>query len=213
MKLLPVALASLCVAVVHGAVSDRTPLSYAPVPADVYVPTNAAGTMTLLELVQSRDDLSLLAEVVAGSAGFLQSFNTTPEWSFTFFAPSNTAFNNTGSYYSTFASRPKGKWWLGNLLQHHYVPFSTLLMSDFSTTVQRLQTSTYLYVSTQLQGGQLVLNNVSVVTEGNIPVTNGVVHIIDHILDPAAQIFEAQYPSAKQAFIAGSCSNPSLPYC
>jgi uncharacterized surface protein with fasciclin (FAS1) repeats len=203
------------IAVAHAAVSDRIPLSYAPLPADTYVAPNAAGTTTLLAFIQSRDDLSMLADVVAGSAGFLQAFDATPEWSFTFFAPSNTAFHNTGTYYSTYASRPKGKWWLGNLLQHHYVPFSALTVADLSTTthVQRLQTGTYLYLSTQAVGGQLVINNASTVTEGDLAVTKGMVHIVDHLLDPSAQIFAAEYPNAKQSFIAGSCANPALPYC
>ncbi|GAT27630.1 hypothetical protein RIB2604_02113240 [Aspergillus luchuensis] len=41
----------------------------------------------------------------------------------------------------------------------------------------------------------------------------GVVHIIDRILDPSAQIFESDLPRMSQTFIAGSCSNPQLSYC
>ncbi|CAK7237275.1 hypothetical protein SBRCBS47491_009920 [Sporothrix bragantina] len=203
----------------RAAVSDRTPLSYASMPVDTYVPANAAGTTTLLDLVQSHADLSLLAEVVAGSAGFTQAFNTTPEWSFTFLAPSNKALaNNTGTYYSTYAAQPKGKWWLGNLLQHHYVPGSALTLADLTAgngAVQRLQTGSYLYVSLQAENGgtQVVFNNVSAVSTGDLAVTSGVVHIIDHLLDPAAQIFEPAYPSISQAFIPGSCANTALSYC
>ncbi|CAK7229688.1 hypothetical protein SCUCBS95973_007309 [Sporothrix curviconia] len=216
-------LSGLLVAALGGraAVSDRLPLSYAPIPADTYVPANAAGTTTLLDLVQSRPELSLLAELVAGSAGFTQAFNTTPEWSFTFLAPSNTALaNNTGAYFSTFAAQPKGKWWLGNLLQHHYVPGSALTLADLAAgdgTVQRLQTGTYLYVSVQAESdsasSQVLLNNVASVSTADLAVTSGVVHIIDHVLDPAAQIFEPAYPSVSQAFIPGSCANTALSYC
>jgi len=38
-------------------------------------------------------------------------------------------------------------------------------------------------------------------------------HIIDRILDPSAQLLEAEFPKVSQGFISGSCSNPQLPYC
>jgi hypothetical protein len=104
--------------------------------------------------------------------GFLQAFDTAPTWSYTFFAPSNTAFNNTGEYYSTFVATPKGKWWLGNLIQHHYVPNSQLKTSAFTTSYTRIQTGSFLFIGTQVVNGQLMLNNVSTVTTGNIPVTS-----------------------------------------
>jgi uncharacterized surface protein with fasciclin (FAS1) repeats len=105
-------------------------------------------------------------------AGFLQAFDTAPTWSYTLFAPSNTAFNNTGEYYSTFIATPKGKWWLGNLIQHHYVPNSQLETSAFTTSYTRIQTGSFLFIGTQVVDGQLVLNNVSTVTSGNLPVTS-----------------------------------------
>lgn len=161
-------------------------------------------------------------------SGFLQAFDTTPSWTYTFFAPSDTAFNNTGAYYSTFAATPKGKWWLGNLIQHHYVPNSQLKTTTFNSTFTRIQTGSFLYVGTQIVDGSLVLNKVSTVTSANLPVTSvriqrcpdgycwplqGIVHVIDHILDPAAQIFETDVTKTSQGFIPGSCSNRLLSYC
>lgn len=102
----------------------------------------------------------------------MQALNTTPGWQFTFFAPSNTAFNNTGQYFETYAKTAKGKWWLGNLIQHHYVPNTQLGLSKFSTESTRIQTGSFLYVGTQLSDDTLMLNNVSAVTEGDIEVTN-----------------------------------------
>lgn len=82
---------------------------------------------------------------------------------------------------------------------------------------------------------QVKINSVTTVTEPDIPVTSvslailpyftspcltnshiglkGIVHIIDRILDPSAQIFESDLPKIPQTFIAGSCSDPDLPYC
>ena len=100
--------------------------------------------------------------------GFLTAFDTPATWNFTFFAPSNAAFNNTGAYFSTFRSTPKGKWWLGNLLTHHYVPNTIVNIKDFNVTLSRLQTGTHLYISTQRIDGSVILNKVARVIEGDI---------------------------------------------
>ncbi|KXH69200.1 hypothetical protein CSAL01_00425 [Colletotrichum salicis] len=197
-----------------AAAADRNPLSYAPKTAGTYVPPKTSNTTTLLDFINSRSDLTALAKVINGSAGFTEAFDTTPTWDFTFFAPSNVAFEkHTGQYFNTFTPTPKGKWWLGNLVQHHYVPNSQLLTSVFNETATRIQTGSYLYVGTQVKDGQVWLNDVAAVTEGDLKVTKGIVHIIDHVLDPSAQLFEADMPKAGQKFIAGSCSDTSLPYC
>lgn len=104
--------------------------------------------------------------------GFAQAFNTPTKWNFTFFAPSDAAFENTGQYFSTFAATPKGRWWLGNLLQHHYVPNTALQLSSFNSTPLRFQTGSFLYVGAHIENGQLRLNNASTVTEAGIQVTN-----------------------------------------
>jgi uncharacterized surface protein with fasciclin (FAS1) repeats len=172
----------------------------------------------------------MLNNLANATSGFSQAFHTIPTWSFTFFAPSNTAFNNTGAYFASYAATPKGKWWLGNLIQHHYVPNTQLKSSAFNNGYTRIQTGTFLYVGTQVVDGQLMLNNVSAVTSADLPVTSvstlntwsrlinaeskkGIVHIIDHVLDPSAQVFEHDVTKTSQSFIPGSCSNPQLPYC
>ncbi|KAH7391481.1 FAS1 domain-containing protein [Cadophora sp. MPI-SDFR-AT-0126] len=201
------------IATCSGKRLNRAPLTYAPVPEGMYALPRNANTTTLLDLVKSRPDLSTLASLLPSLSGFEEAFDTPPQWQFTAFLPSNEAFNNTGAYYSTYAKTSKGKHWLGNVLQHHYIPNSQLKTSTFNSTLTRIQTASFLYVSTQIVGGTLTLNNVAKVIEGDLPVTSGVVHIIDHILDPSAQVFEEDLPKAKQGFIAGSCSNPALPYC
>ncbi|KAH6683948.1 FAS1 domain-containing protein [Halenospora varia] len=193
--------------------TSRKPLTYGTIPAGTYSPPKNSSVITLLDLVKSRDDLTTLAGVLAECGGFLQAFDTAATWSYTFFAPSNAAFNNTGAYFSTYAATSKGKRWLGNLIQHHYVPNSQLKTSSFNTSYTRIQTGSFLYVGTQIIEGQLMLNKVSTVTSGDLPVTSGIVHVIDHILDPSAQIFELEVGKTSQSFIAGSCSNPKLPYC
>ncbi|ORY58838.1 FAS1 domain-containing protein [Pseudomassariella vexata] len=192
---------------------DRRPLSYAPKPAGQYIVPKPEGTESLLDFIRSRSDLSVLAEVIANSSGFTEAFDTIPTWDYTFFAPSNAAFNNTGQYFKTFSVTPKGKFWLGNVLQHHYVPNTKLNTTTFNSTYTRFQTGTYLFVGAQTVGDNVVLNKASTINEGNLPVTKGIVHIIDRILDPSAMIFEADILWTTQKFIAGSCSNPNLAYC
>ncbi|KAI1390414.1 FAS1 domain-containing protein [Hypoxylon trugodes] len=193
--------------------SARLPLSYRASPEGLYGPPKPAGSVSLLDYVNSRTDLSVLAKVLRDSSGFTQAFDTVPTWNFTFFAPSDTAFNHTGEYFNTYAETPKGKWWLGNLVQHHYIPNSKLSVSSFSTNYTRFQTGTFLYVGAQVTDGNLVLNRALNVVEADISVTNGLVHIIDRILDPSTMVFEGDIEKTKQSFIAGSCSNPDLPYC
>jgi len=220
---------------------NRSPLTYAPLSSNTYAPPKNSNVTTLLEFVKSRSDLTTLASILAESGGlcppplsmravyltqyggFIQAFDTATTWSYTFFAPSNSAFNNTGAYFTTYAATAKGKWWLGNLIQHHYVPNSQLKTSTFNTSYTRIQTGSFLYVGTQIEDGNLVLNNVATVTSGDLPVTNvgsssvssniiltfiqGIIHIIDRILDPSAQIFEPDVAKSSQNFIPGSCSN------
>ncbi|KAF2497657.1 FAS1 domain-containing protein [Lophium mytilinum] len=201
------------------AVIARDPLSYVPDPPGLYTAAKPSGVTTLLDLIKSRPELSQLADTIQIPAGFDKAFDTAPTWPFTYFAPSNEAFNHTGQYYETYASTPKGKMWLGNLLNHHYIPNSALTTSNFNSTLTRIQTGSYLYISTQSVSGTLTLNNIAKVVEGNIPVTRsanlkqGIVHVIDRILDPSAQVYELDQPQIGQEFIAGSCLNLDLPYC
>lgn len=81
-------------------------LSYVAEPQQVYVPPKPAGITTLLDFIESREDLSNLSAILREPAGFVKAFDTTPNWSFTFFAPSNAAFEHTGSYYESFAATP-----------------------------------------------------------------------------------------------------------
>lgn len=102
---------------------------------------------------------------------------------------------------------------MGNLIQHHYLTNSKMPISTFNETLQVVQMSSYLFASVQRVNDSVLLNNAAEITTGNLNVTNGLIHVIDHVLDPSAMIFEGDLPRIKQGFIAGSCANPALPYC
>lgn len=48
---------------------DRNPLAYFPSPSGTYIPPKDPTITTLLDVVKSRDDLSILAEVLGECAG------------------------------------------------------------------------------------------------------------------------------------------------
>lgn len=81
-------------------------LSYVAEPREVYIAPKPANITTLLDFIESREDLSNLSAILREPAGFVKAFDTAPTWSFTFLAPSNEAFENTGAYYSSFAATP-----------------------------------------------------------------------------------------------------------
>ncbi|KAJ5873574.1 FAS1 domain-containing protein [Penicillium subrubescens] len=153
------------------ATATTDPLNYRNIPG--YVASNTSTATAALGLIKSRPELSILAEKIAQLGGFTQAFDTNPNWKFTFFAPNNDAFESyTGAYFDTFETAPKGKWWLGNTILHHYVPNSALTSTSFNATLQRFQTATYLFVGSQVQNGTVVLNKVARVVESDIPVTS-----------------------------------------
>lgn len=95
-------LAGRFLGMVHAA---NDPLSYRSIPSQ-YEPQVPSNITTLLDFIQSRPDLSHLAEALDASGGFAQAFNTNPSWKFTFFAPNNDAFQYTGQYFNTFQNTP-----------------------------------------------------------------------------------------------------------
>ncbi|GKZ33020.1 hypothetical protein AbraIFM66950_002737 [Aspergillus brasiliensis] len=152
-------------------IATADPLNYRNIPG--YVASSSSNVTTALDLIKSRSELSILAEKISEVGGFAQAFDTNPDWKFTFFAPNNDAFESyTGAYFESFESTPKGKWWLGNTIIHHYVPNTELTSDIFNETLQRFQTATYLFVGSQVQDGTVVLNQVAKVVESDIPVTS-----------------------------------------
>ena len=84
----------------------------------------------------------------------------------------------------------------------------------FNSTYQRFHSGSYLYIGAQaVDNVTLQLNRVANIVEGDLMVSNGIVHVIDRVLDSSAVIFEGDLPKLRQSFIAGSCSNEQLLYC
>lgn len=88
-----------------AATSTPDPYNYRNV-TSTYVAPVPSNTTTLLNFIKSRSDLSSLLEALEQCEGFPQAFDTNPTWKFTFFAPSNEAFAETGRYFSTLEGSP-----------------------------------------------------------------------------------------------------------
>lgn len=85
--------------------ASTDPLAYREISG--YVPIPSANVTTLMEFIIGRPELSSLATNIGEVGGFLEAFNTTPNWSYTFFAPNNDAFeSHTGEYFNTFKATP-----------------------------------------------------------------------------------------------------------
>ncbi|GFF34964.1 uncharacterized protein sll1483 [Aspergillus udagawae] len=162
----------ICLAVCGSVLAvTQDPLNYRNIKAS-YVAPRSSNTTTLLQFIKSRSDLSRLSEALDKVGGFSEAFDTDATWKFTFFAPNNDAFEkNVGRYFTSFESTPKGKWWLGNSILHHYVPNTNLKSSNFNESYQQFQTATYLYVGAEIQDGDLLLNKVATVVEKDIAIT------------------------------------------
>jgi uncharacterized surface protein with fasciclin (FAS1) repeats len=139
MKLISTLLVT-CLAVCSSVLAaTQDPLNYVNI-KPAYVSPRSSNTTTLLEFIKSRSDLSRLSEALDKVGGFSEAFDTDATWKFTFFAPNNDAFEkNVGRYFTSFESTPKGKWWLGNSILHHYVPNTNLKSSNFNESYQQFQ--------------------------------------------------------------------------
>ncbi|KAK3101240.1 hypothetical protein FSP39_002032 [Pinctada imbricata] len=99
---------------------------------------------------------------------------------FTVFAPLDSAFDAlpTGYLNTEFLTLDKAR----NLIEYHYVKgtyYSVGLHDGDSVT-----TSQGTDVTIHINNGKVMVNNATVV-EANIPVTNGVIHVIDTVLVPS----------------------------
>ena len=59
--------------------NSRQPLTYAPVPDGTYIPPKNSSITTLLDFVQSRSDLSVLAGILGECGGMFSSSSRTEE--------------------------------------------------------------------------------------------------------------------------------------
>nr|XP_034302106.1 transforming growth factor-beta-induced protein ig-h3 [Crassostrea gigas] len=141
---------------------------------------------SIVDLVAGNSDLSTLLSKVqsAGLAGALQGD------ALTVFAPTNAAFNRLGSH--VLDNLRRNPQLLKEILEYHVVPHTEysagLYNREYLRTLDTHHDVIRLGVSST---NGVVINLRSHVTKADISATNGVVHIIDHVLIPARYLFSA----------------------
>lgn len=157
--------------------------------------SHAQCNTTLLEAVQATPQLSLLATVISAS-GLSNAINTSTN--VTVLAPDNAAFNGTGGLLPLLAANnltlanvtAPGSDRAASILLYHIIPavafaanltngevLPTELGSGYNLTVSKTTNVTFIGAA----------NNATVIT-ADIQVCNSVVHIINRVLLPAAQL-------------------------
>ncbi|KAK8116622.1 Fasciclin-like arabinogalactan protein [Apiospora kogelbergensis] len=95
----------------------------------------------------------------------------------TIFAPDNAAFASISNLLANMSSQDVGK-----ILGYHVVPGKVAYSSDLSNTTIKAQDGTDLKITVENNGAVFV--NAARVTVPNVLVANGVVHVINQVLNP-----------------------------
>ncbi|MCJ1259640.1 hypothetical protein MMC24_007479 [Lignoscripta atroalba] len=138
------------------------------------------------------------------SAELVEAVDTTPD--LTVFAPNNAAFQAIGSSLSNMTMES-----LAGILQYHVVSgmvgYSSMLMN--ATSLQTMQGSN---VTITINNGSVFVNSAMVVLP-DVLVANGVVHVIDNVLNPDATMAmpNATMPTQSVAF-SGASSATEVPF-
>ncbi|XP_034302108.2 transforming growth factor-beta-induced protein ig-h3-like [Magallana gigas] len=140
---------------------------------------------SIVDLVAGNSDLSTLLSQVqsAGLAGALQGD------ALTVFAPTNAAFNRLGSHVlNNLKSNPQ---LLKEILEYHVVPHTEYSAGLYNREQLATLDSHHDVIRLGVSTHGVVINHRAHVTKADISATNGVVHIIDHVLIPARHIFSS----------------------
>ena len=131
----------------------------------------------VLEVIAGRPDLSLFAEAIKAS-GVEMTLRRNGPW--TVLAPTNDAFRALPEGTMTEWSKPENRGTLADVIEFHVIR-GRMLTAEISTADV-----------TTLQGSRIVLKNAegvvwvgrSEVLVGDLEATNGVVHVINMVLEP-----------------------------
>ena len=136
-----------------------------------------ASEQDIVALAQETPELSTLVEAVTAAdlAETLQG-----EGPFTVFAPTNDAFAELGDTLDELL-RPKNKEQLASVLTYHVVP-SEAMAADLSDG-QMLETVNGEMLEVSIEGDTVMVGDATV-TQADVEASNGVVHVIDTVLQP-----------------------------
>lgn len=139
-------------------------------------PTGAMGAdRTLFANIRAADNLAAFSEAL-GAAGLAETLSR--PGTYTVFAPTDAAFAALPDEFRNLLAR-RGSPELGNLLAYHLVP-SQLLAADFAGNVRSINGAPLLLA---LEDSVVTVNGHPLILR-DVPARNGVLHVIDVVLQP-----------------------------
>ena len=158
--------------VIHIIDAVLLPSSAPPSPG----PSPAPSSQNIVQLAQATPSLSTLVTAL-GAASLVKTLEGTGP--FTVFAPTNDAFKNLPAGALANLLLPKNKAKLVDILTFHVVSGS-ILAADILDG-ERIKTVEGQYITAAVNSSGVFLNNAQVTT-ANVNASNGIVHIIDAVL-------------------------------
>ena len=155
----------------------------------VILPAAPAADRTIVEIASGNENLSTLVEAVlfASENGDLATLLSGPG-SFTVFAPTNAAFGKLPAGTVDTLVKPENKGTLTKILTYHVVP-GKLAASDLKDGM-KLKTAEGEQLTVKHQGDKVWIIDAkggqSMVTISNVNQSNGVIHVVDKVILPAA---------------------------
>ena len=141
---------------------------------------NTMNGQNVVALAQATPDLSTLVTAVS-TADLVKTLQG--KGPFTVFAPTNEAFGKLGDEQVQSLLEPENRDQLTKVLTYHVVP-GTLTASDLSDG-QELDTVAGETLTVKVDGDEVMVGDATVV-KPDVEASNGVVHVIDGVLTPAA---------------------------
>jgi uncharacterized surface protein with fasciclin (FAS1) repeats len=131
---------------------------------------------TVFGIIEKRYRLQTLQEGIRDAA-LEDTLSEKTESGYTIFAPSEAAFENE--------DLPDGQQELEEQLTYHVIP-SKMMAADLEDG-QTIETSNGETITIEVDGDTITINGNAVVSQADLEGTNGVVHIIDGLLDPSSE--------------------------
>jgi uncharacterized surface protein with fasciclin (FAS1) repeats len=173
------------VAPVGGAVEPTAPSAApptatptSPVVPDKVSPAAPTSSGTVVDVIGANEKLTKLASAIK-AAGLDKAL--AGKGPFTIFAPSDEAFAALPPTAVTDLLKPENKAKLAQLLKYHVVSGKLDAASLKSGNIKTLQGKP---ITVKVEGGKVMVNS-AMVTEADVPASNGVVHIIDKVILPS----------------------------
>lgn len=170
------------------------------------------GTVHIIDRVLTipqNDTQTLIDSNLAAAAGAMaashQADNINLERDVTIFAPTNEAFSAVGSAVEHLTSQQ-----LAKLVQYHVVPGTVVYSSDFKNGT--LTTLSHGNVTITVRNGTVFVNSARIINS-DILVSNGVLHVIDNVLNPMnSTATPAATGTSNPPAFSGASSTSGVPF-